>query len=248
MSAAPPFSVILVCRNPGPGLPRAVDSVRNQTGAEAELIVIDGASTDGSREWLEARRDQLGALVSEPDGGIYEAMNKGVALARGEWILFLGADDCLATAKVLHEVLPWLQPAGAAVVAGEARYGDGRIYRLAQHPNPIARNFLHHQAAFYRRSLFSDHGGFDPALAVMGDYDFNLRLWQNQVRFQPMPVRVAECGARGLSDRGGWRGYREEITVRHRFFPAGRCGLWDFFSVLRCLRKKIVLLLTPHHG
>ena len=74
----------------------------------------------------------------------------------------------------------------------------------------------------------------------MGDYEFNARLHARGVRFQPIPLRVTTCGTGGLSDRGGWRGYREEITVRHRHFPAVRCFVWDVLSVARCLRKKIV--------
>jgi len=82
----------------------------------------------------------------------------------------------------------------------------------------------------------------------MADYDFNLRLWKNHVRFKPVPLRIARCGTRGLSDRGRWQGYREEIRVRHRHFAAWRCWFWDALSVLRFLRKKFILRFTPAHG
>ncbi len=203
-----------------------------------DLVVIDGGSTDGTAEWLAARRDRLGTLVSEPDGGVYAAMNKGVAAARGDWVLFLGADDRLVGDMVLSEAMNWLKKTEAGVAAGEAAYDDGRLYKLSAHVNPLARNFVHHQAAFYRRSLFEENGGFDPALTIMADYDFNLRLWKNRVRFKPLPLRIAACGVRGLSDAGRWRGYREEITVRHRYFASWRCWLWDALSVARYFRKK----------
>jgi glycosyltransferase involved in cell wall biosynthesis len=243
MSAPTPIiSVIVVCKNPGPRLPVALASVWEQLHVRAELIVIDGGSTDGSRGWLESQRPRLDRLVSEADRGVYDAMNKGVAAARGEWVLFLGADDRLAHDLVLSEARDWLQRTEAGVAVGEAAYADGRVYQLRSRVNPRARNFVHHQAAFYRRSLFAENGGFDASLAIMGDYELNLRLWKNHVRFKPLPLRIAACGTGGLSDSGRWRVYREEITVRHRYFPAWKCWLWDALSVVRFVRKKIVRL------
>jgi glycosyltransferase involved in cell wall biosynthesis len=242
MSAAPALSVILVCKNPGPRLQAALASVWAQLHIHPEIIVIDGGSTDGSREWLTAQRARLTTLVSEPDAGLYPAMNQGIALATGAWILFLGADDRLVGDMVLSEALNWMNKTEAGVAAGEVAYDDGRIYKLRSNVNPCARNFVHHQGTFYRRSLFAENDAFDTSLAVMADYEFNVRLWKNRVRFKPIPLRIAACGTGGLSDAGRWRGYREEIAVRHRYFSFGRCLVWDALSVIRYVRKKIVRL------
>ena len=242
MSAAPALSVILVCKNPGPRLQAALASVWAQLHIHPEIIVIDGGSTDGSREWLTAQRARLATLVSEPDAGLYPAMNQGIALATGAWILFLGADDRLVGDMVLSEALNWMNKTEAGVAAGEVAYDDGRIYKLRSNVNPCARNFVHHQGTFYRRSLFAENDAFDTSLAVMADYEFNVRLWKNRVRFKPIPLRIAACGTGGLSDSGRWRGYREEIAVRHRYFAFGRCLVWDALSVVRYVRKKIVRL------
>jgi putative colanic acid biosynthesis glycosyltransferase len=239
MSAAPTLSVIVVCKDPGPSLAAALASVWAQRSVATELIVVDGGSTDGSRAWLEAHQPRLAALVCETDQGVYDAMNKGIALARGEWVLFLGADDRLVGEAVLSEVVNWARKTEAGVVSGEAAYDDGRIYKLRSRVNPLARNFAHHQSTFYRRSLFAENGDFDVSLRIMGDYEFNLRLWKNRVRFKPIPLRVAACRPGGLSDAGQWLGYREEITVRRRYFPWWRCAAWDAVSALRFLRKKI---------
>lgn len=240
MSAAPPLSVILVCKNPGPRLQVALESVWAQRAVQIDLVIVDGGSTDGTRAWLESKRAQIGTLIAEPDAGIYDAMNKGIARARGDWLLFLGADDRLVGDMVLSEAINWTRRTEAGVVTGEAAYDDGRIYKLASRVNPLARNFVHHQATLYRRALFEENGNFDPSFAVMGDYEFNLRIWKNSVRFKPIPLRIAACGIAGVSDGGRWRGYREEITVRHRYFRPWRCWLWDALSVVRFLRKKIV--------
>ncbi len=240
MPDSPLISVIVVCRNPGERIRAALESVWTQQPVPPEVIVIDGASTDGTSAWLAGSRSRLTTLVSEPDTGVYEAMNKGIAAARGEWLLFLGADDQLAGDRVLAQAAHWLEKTSAGVAAGEAAYEDGRLYALPVKPRVLARNFVHHQAAFYRRSLFAENGGYDASLAVMGDYDLNLRLWKNHVAFRPLPLRIAVCGARGLSDSGRWAGYAEEIRVRHRHFPAWKCWGWDVLSVARWLRKRIV--------
>lgn len=236
----PLVSIILVCRNPGPQVHAALESIWRQRSADAETVVIDGASTDGTREWLESRKARLAVLVSEPDRGLYEAMNKGLAAAQGDWIIFLGADDRWAAADTIAQAGEILRRADAGIVAGLARFADGRIYD----PQPAAairRNFVHHQATFYRRSLFARYGMFDLRFGIQADYDLNLRLLHAGVSFTSLPHLIAHCGIGGVSDGGSWRNYREEITVRHRHFPAWRCWPWDFVSVLRYFRKRILL-------
>lgn len=232
------------CKNAGSRLRVALESVWSQRDVALELIVVDGGSTDGSREWLESQRQRTAVLISGPDAGIYDAMNKGIAASRGEWILFLGADDRLVGDTVLSQALRAAAKTEAGVVAGEAAYDDGRIYRLRRRINPLARNFVHHQAALYRRSAFVVHGTFDTSLVIAADYELNLRLWNAHVRFKPIPLRIAACGTRGASDGGAWRVYREEITARHRYFPAWRCWFWDALSVIRFLRKQVVTRMS----
>ena len=249
MPAAPSISVILVCKNPGPRVKAALGSIWQQLHVHPEIIVVDGGSTDGSRAWLESQRERLTTLISEPDAGIYPAMNKGVARATGDWILFLGADDRLVGDMVLSESVNWMKKTEAGVAAGEVAYDDGRIYKLRSHVNPCARNFVRHQGTFYRRSLFAENDGFDPALAFMADYDFNVRLWKNRVRFKPIPLRITASSLRPASHSGRWQATREEIKVRHRYFSLIGCLPWDAVSVLRFVLRKIPSPFTrPRSG
>ena len=77
-------------------------------------------------------------------------------------------------------------------------------------------------------------------IGVMGDYELNLRLWRRAVPFEPLPLRVAHCGAGGLSDAGCWRGYREEVAARHRHFNPITCLPWDALTLARFARKQLV--------
>ncbi len=244
--SVPFFSIILPCRNAAATLPAAIDSVLGQRTADVELIVVDGASTDGTAAVLAGRRDRLAVCLSEPDRGVYDAMNKGARLARGQWLLFLGADDQLVADDVLSRVQAAIGATGDGLFCGEAAYADGRVWTAPGKPSLRYRNFLHHQACFYHRSLFASGAGYDLTFPIQADYDFNLRLWQAGVPCRPLAVRVAVCGTGGLSDGARWANYRDEIRVRHRHFPAVQCWPWDAGSVLRFLRKKLLRTPFPH--
>ena len=243
---SPLISVIVVCKNPTLALRETLASIWAQhISPPPELIVVDGSTEDGSRVWLASQRARIATLIMEDDRGVYEAMNKGIAKATGEWVLFLGSDDKFFHDGVLNRVQTELKKVTAGVAVGEIAYDDGRVYTFPKHPKPVERNFVHHQGAFYRRSLFTDHGVFDPTLQIMGDYDYNLRLWTKKVAFAPLPLRISQCGTGGLSDAGHWLGYQEEMNVRHRHFPGWKCWLWDFGAVVRFIRKQFTKRKKP---
>jgi putative colanic acid biosynthesis glycosyltransferase len=237
--SAPFFTIIIPCRNAARTLMAALNSLKEQTWQDFEIVALSGGSTDGTDDILRDRGNDRLVLVSEPDHGVYHAMNKGARLARGRWLLFLGADDRLADSLVLTQVQAAAVATSATWLCGEATYTDGRIWRSPTQPNIRYRNFLHHQACFYHRSLFAQQA-YDESFPIQADYDLNLRLWQTGNRPLPLAVRVAVCGTGGLSDGGSWANYRDEIRVRHQHFPTWRCWPWDFGSIARYLRKKIV--------
>jgi glycosyltransferase involved in cell wall biosynthesis len=233
MSAAPSLSVILTCRNPGPKLPAALASVWEQHGVPLETIVVDRASTDGTPAWLAGEAARLATLSLAADTAVPEALNQGVARARGEWVYLFGPRDRLVGDRILSEVLNWMKKTEAGVVAGEAADDDGRIHKLRSGVNPLAGEFAPRAATFYRRTLFEENGGFDAEFATHAAYEFHLRLWKNRVRFKPIPLRIAACSPQEPLD---WSAAREEIRARHRYFGTGRSLLWDAWSLLRGLK------------
>jgi glycosyltransferase involved in cell wall biosynthesis len=238
---APLISLIIVCRNPGAKLVTALKSVWAQASPPSiEIIIIDGASTDGTPAWLEKNAARIHHWSSTPDDGIYDAMNRGVAVSTGDWVYFLGADDQLATPNLFAQVAPFLASATDSIASGTAQFSDGRTYSCTGDATAIRRNYLHHQATFYRRALFDQFGIFDTTLRLQADYEFNLRLLRANQSITTLPLLIAHCSSGGLSDAGQWLNYREEITVRHRHFGLWTSPLWDAVTLLRYFRKIIV--------
>lgn len=164
-------------------------SVAGQTHADREHIVIDGASPDGTLAVLVAHRPQLAALVSEPDSGIYHALNKGLALATGEVVGFLHADDVYADETVLARIAAAFADPGEGG-AVEAVYGDldyvsrtdpGRVVRhwrsCAFQPDLLRRGWMPpHPTLYLRRALYERQGVFDTRYRIAADYDLMLRV------------------------------------------------------------------------
>lgn len=233
MSTAPQLSILLVCQNPGARLPATLESLQQQRQVESEIIVIDRGSTDGSREWLAKQSPQVTLRAVAADANVVEALNNALANAHGEWIFFFVVGDRLVGDAILSETLNWMQKTECGVVAGESAADDGRIQSLRAHANAIAGDFAPRSATFYRKGLFEENGAFDPTLSAMAPYELNVRLWKNRIRFKPIPLRIAACEADGAFD---WPAAREEMRVRHRYYPAWRCWPWDLRSMLRAAR------------
>jgi glycosyltransferase involved in cell wall biosynthesis len=181
----PLITVVIACLNASDLLPRCLDSIIHQDYPHVELVVADGGSNDGTIETLRRYAISLGSRLkwaSEPDSGIGNAWNKAVDRSRGDWLLFLGADDSLASPTTLSDVAPALAATDRRIVYGDVELRDREgapVGRLAEPWSPAefrkCRRSLPHQAVFHHRSLFGAHGRFDECLRITSDYDFLLR-------------------------------------------------------------------------
>jgi len=183
------ISVITAVYNAKDTVIDAIESVLNQTYRDIELIVIDGGSIDGTLELLERFEERLGVFVSEPDGGIYDALNKGIARASGEVIGFMHADDLFAAQDVLQKVADaFAEPEVDAV------YGD-LMYVAKSEPSRIIRYWKAgdydyrklklgwmppHPTFYVRRSVYERLGTFDTSLRIAADYDSMLRMLKEE--------------------------------------------------------------------
>ncbi len=214
------ISVITVAFNSAATIGATLASIAAQTHSDLEHIVIDGGSTDGTQD-LVRRLGRAGCvLVSEHDGGIYDAMNKGLRLATGDWVGFLNADDELAHADVLHDIaaVAGATPADSHAPSGEvdAIYGDlvyvanSEAPRVVRHwvagefaPSRLAWGWMPpHPTLYFRRGVLDRIGLFDVSFRIAADYDFVLRLLQlPAVRVRYLPQVLVRMRLGGASNR-----------------------------------------------
>ncbi|MDP3857582.1 MAG: glycosyltransferase family 2 protein [Stagnimonas sp.] len=250
------ISLITVCYNSAATLRETLESVAAQTHPDIEHIIIDGGSRDATLDLVRQHRRHAGPLVSEPDRGIYDAMNKGLALASGEVVGFLNSDDVLAGPDVLARI------AGVfASPATDACYGD-LVYVSARDPDRIVRYWRSrpyqaglcrrgwmpaHPTFYVRRRIYQQHGGFDDSLSIAADFEICLRLLEVQrlpVTYLPgVLVRMRTGGASNASLRNIVRANREvSRALRKHGYPDG-LGL-----ILGKLASKLVQLVHRPSG
>jgi glycosyltransferase involved in cell wall biosynthesis len=176
-------SVITVCFNADSVIASCLESVANQSYPEIEHIIIDAGSTDGTIQTIR-RYPHIAILVSEPDRGIYNAMNKGISRATGEFLVFLNADDLFASPDALEVAMSEVKrlPDADVIYGGlHVREQDGSSH-IFRPPSPeMAAEFmvcgcLPHQATLARRSVFARTNGFDERYQIHADYDWYLKV------------------------------------------------------------------------
>lgn len=206
----PLISVITVCRNAARTLPATIDSVKAQRYPFLEHCIIDGASSDHTLDIL--KQHQHLRWISEPDNGIYDAMNKGLAMARGEIIGFLNADDVFAHEGVLQAVAEVLsdKEVGACFADLEFRDERGRILRRYNsgrfHPRRLAWGWMPaHPTLYVRREWYQQIGGYRTDYQIAADYEFVVRLFAcARCPYRYVPDVWVYMRPGGISTRG-WR-------------------------------------------
>lgn len=181
----PLISVVIAVYNGRATLQQCLDSVTQQTYARLELIVIDGGSTDGTVDLIRANAQEMTYWISEPDRGIYNAWNKALAQAKGDWVCFLGADDYLRNSQVIARMAEQLVlvPPEIRVAYGQIMLlnnNDSELYAVGEPWGKVKNRFrrlmcVPHPAVMHRCSLFTDHGNFDETFRIAGDYELLLR-------------------------------------------------------------------------
>lgn len=221
----PRVSVITVVFNGAATLERTIQNVLSQTWPSVEYVVVDGGSTDGTVDILRRHDDRIAHWVSEPDRGLYDAMNKGLDAATGDWVVFMGADDCFADAGSVAEYMEALRRyeqahPGApkpALLYGDVTYTNGLYFRSSLGPKMLLGNRVHHQAALYARSLF-DGFRYDVNCRHVSDYELNLMLYLRRAPALYLGKSLALCDHGGVSSDAGnvWKNVAELNLLRRR--------------------------------
>ncbi|MBA3665086.1 MAG: glycosyltransferase [Bacteroidetes bacterium] len=211
-------SIITINLNNAEGLERTIKSVAAQVTGDFEFIIVDGASSDNSANVIEKWLNVITSYVSEKDSGIYEAMNKGIKMSCGEYLLFLNSGDYLAGAHVLESVIPLLDTED--VIGGKIiKLVDGKEHIIDSPPAITIDWFLdvslHHQATFVRRSLFEAHGYYNETYRLGGDYEFFVRtLLKERGTYKNIPKVVCYFPADGISNQQKWLKINSEEKER----------------------------------
>ena len=218
------ISVITINLNNAEGLRRTLDSVFRQTTHDFELVVVDGASTDGSVELIHTHADRIDRWVSEPDGGIYNAMNKAVAMATGEYVIFMNSGDTFYEDDVLARVIPQLK--GKDIYVGDL-YRPERRKKIVRAPEEVYFHYiitrtLSHQAAFICRQRLLDQP-YNEENKIVSDWEWFFReLVFSDATYERLNLCVATFDPSGISSLKEMESVRlEEMErVREKLIPS----------------------------
>ena len=222
-------SVITVVRNAVDKIESTVKSVLAQDYDNVEYIVVDGCSTDGTLEIIDRYRDKLAALVSEKDNGIYDALNKGVMMATGEWVGIMNAGDVFAS----NDVLSKLFGAGQQIDSADVLYGDAiavydgveQYFRASETISDLENGPCYrHGASFVRRDIHRKYL-FDiakePLLGFALDYEQIFRMYKGGVSFKKVPCAVIKYELRGASTVSPFKATYYNYLITHDM----KCGV-----------------------
>ena len=208
-------TIITVVYNGAQTIATALQSVATQTYPNIEHIVIDGGSSDGTVEILENYRAGLAKVISEPDSGIYDAMNKGLRRATGEIIGLLNADDRYEHPRVVEKIVEHLRTSDVDAVFGDAVFVDSRrsdaiVRRYSSRyfrPARIAWGWMPaHPTLFLKRDVYDKHGYFKTDFKIAGDFEFVARVfWRTGIRYAYLPEVFVRMNIGGISG-SGWAG------------------------------------------
>lgn len=274
MELQPKLSIITIVYNDKAHIIETMDSVIGQTYPHIEYIIIDGASSDGTSQCIESkitslanithRRAQEGCLyleahldsnpnfsfkfLSEPDGGIYDAMNKGIDLASGEWCNFMNCGDRFFSHESVSELFSayqaYLASGGGAIAV---IYGDTQVVYDKQHTKilyaaPNQRKNAHkyhhhfiHQSAFIHTAVMK-HYKYDTHFKIAGDTDFFTKVYNAGLGFWHSGVVVSAFNVDGVSGSLSWRMFREDLQIGaryHRLFPIYHILRYVFWIIPR---------------
>ena len=240
-------SIITVCFNSAATIRDSIDSVMTQSYRDIEYIVIDGASTDGTLHILGEYQDRIAKVISEPDDGIYDAMNKGISLATGDVVGIVNSDDVLFDSDVISKIANVFQKNRAcdAVYANLVyvkRNNLDAVTRTVIAPSfglwKIRFGFIIPHPTFYaRRELFSRLGNYKLDYRVAADFELMARFLLSEIRIIRIPITVVKMREGGISSNGFW------WRVHQNFEIVRACKENGLYSNILMISAKLPLKL-----
>ena len=236
----PEFSIITVTLNSEATLQRCIDSLKTQSDQDFEYIIIDGVSKDSTLQIVEANSEVIDALVSEVDSGLYDAMNKGISIARGHYVGILNSDD-----EYLPETLSLVRRhtesnPDSQVIYGDLYMGEGTGNKLIVELNEISTRMIPHPAVFVSLDTYQKYGKFNTAYRVAADYELMLRLRSVGAKFLKVDSPLAAMHPGGFSAKHRLRSVLETCVLRIKFRET------NFVSAVILSLRYLVASYAPH--
>ncbi len=238
------LSIIITTFNSEKYIPAIVNNIKAQTFNDYELVIIDNVSADNTIALIKEFADNINVnIISEKDKGIYDAMNKGISNAKGEWLYFMGTDDCFADEDVLQNVYPFLKKEND-VVYGDSIWMPENIKEEGEwgYPVFINRN-INHQRIFYRKELFQQYGALNLKYKIASDHEMNIRFFCNSaIRKKYVPVTIATFHSGGFSsnktDELFWEDWDEIVLKNFRPYLSKKIIYGNLGTYIRYLTVK----------
>lgn len=215
------LSIITINYNNADGLKRTIQSVVNQSFKNFEYVVIDGMSTDCSKQLLEKYDNNIDYWVSEKDKGIYHAMNKGIKAAKGKYLLFLNSGDFLVNDKmIIDKIIKNIY--NYDIIAFNANILlNEKVVNVRKHPSKISLSYVYengfkHQSTIIKRNLFDKMGLYDETFIIAGDYEFWIRCFtKRNIKYKGIDFIITNFMLGGVSQSISWKKEHELIENKH---------------------------------
>lgn len=244
----PKITIVTPTYNTVETVEQTIQNILDQNYPNLEYIVIDGASTDGTVDVLNKHKDIFTKFVSEPDKGIYDAMNKGISFATGEWIIFMNAQDRFFEKDTLIKAAQYLTDNVDVVYGG---FQFNHVYDVSEYRPPVATTELWkgmnicHQAIITRTSLLKEYP-YSMKYKIVADYDAIMhQLHVQKARFLKIDFPVAILSGGGLSDKKRIKSLQEQVTVAEKFDKSLLHMLWRRLNLANRAFRVFVRNLLP---
>lgn len=240
-------SVITVCYNASSVIEKTILSVLGQTYPNVEYIIIDGFSTDGTKEIIKKYEKRIAKIVSEPDKGIYDAMNKGINIASGEWVHFLNAGDIYHDNNVLEKFIPLIDNK-TQIAYGDTMHVFSKMSKIRKNL-PLSMMYKRmpfgHPATIVRLAYHKNHL-FDTSFMLAGDYKFVYdSYYRHEAVFQYIPIVLADFEAEnGASAKYSFLSIKED-AILHGSYKTLKWRLWFVHYCFRFYAEKMFKNIFP---
>lgn len=226
MAQKPLISIITVCYNIKDEIERTCESIISQTNPNYEWIVVDGDSTDGTVDILNKYKDKMSVFISEKDTGIYNAMNKGIKRATGEWCIFMNGGDCFASNNIIEK---FSQLDGiyeyADVIYGDVDFiNQNEKRKTINYPYPLTKSYFHngntinHQSTFIKKELFKKYGCYNENYRIVSDWEKWIIFFVNGCKFIKWDIVIANFYRGGISSTQIEKIQSELTEINKKYF------------------------------